>query len=151
MLAGVAAGGYGLALLRPQFGTAGGWLLAGPVLHDAVLAPLAGLAGLALARLVPRPAVRWWLRGGLVVTGTLLLVALPLVWRPAAAPPNPGLQDRDYLHGLAVWLAALWIGVALAVAVARWPVRRNRRSAAATRRGGTGGRAEPPVEGQIDQ
>ncbi|MFB9234151.1 hypothetical protein ACFFWC_01155 [Plantactinospora siamensis] len=126
VLAGAAAGGYGLFLLRPQLGATAWWLLAGPVLHDVLVAPLVGLVGLALTRLARGPAARRWLRGGLVVTGTLLLIAVPLVWRPAAAPPNPGLQDRDYPRGLAVWLLALWLGVAAAALLSRRRPRRPR-------------------------
>ena len=113
--AGVALAGYGAWLLRPQLPYAWTWLIAGPVLHDAVVAPLVGLTGLALARLLPGRVARRWVTAGLVVTGTLLLIAVPLLWRPHRAPPNPGLQDRDYVASLAIWLAALWAGVLLLV------------------------------------
>lgn len=112
---GVAAVAYGGWSLRPEFGSALPWLVAGPLLHDVLVAPLVGLVGLALARLVPHRRRRRWLTAGLVASATLLLVAVPLLWRPAAAPPNPGLQDRDYLAGLTVWLTVLWVVVAVAV------------------------------------
>jgi hypothetical protein len=111
VVAGLALAGYGGWLVWPQLEPAAGWLVAGPVLHDALVAPLVGLVGLALARLVRDRIWRRWIGAGLVVTATLLLIAVPLVWRPSPAPPNPGLQDRDYAIGLAIWLAALWIGV----------------------------------------
>jgi len=123
-VAGLAAAAYGAWLLRPQLPAAAAWLVAGPVLHDAVVAPLVGLTGLALGRLLPR-AARGWVAAGLAVTGTLLLIAIPLVWRPHRAPPNPGLQDRDYVGSLAVWLAALWLGVLLAAIAARYRARRR--------------------------
>jgi hypothetical protein len=116
--AGFALAGYGAWLLRPQLPYAAAWLIAGPVLHDAVVAPLVALTGLALGRLLPGRVWRRWVAGGLAVTGTLLLIAVPLVWRPHAAPPNPGLHDRGYAGSLAVWLAALWAGVLLAALVA---------------------------------
>jgi hypothetical protein len=98
----------------PQLTTTRPWLIAGPVLHDAVIAPLVGLTGLALGRLLPGRSW-WWIRAGVTATATLLLIAAPLVLRPAPAPPNPGLQDRDYLTGLEIWLAVLW-GAILAAA-----------------------------------
>ncbi|MEO3748538.1 hypothetical protein [Plantactinospora sp. B5E13] len=112
---GVAAVAYGGWSLRPEFGSALPWLVAGPLLHDVLVAPLVGLVGLVLARLVPHRRRRRWITAGLVASATLLLVAVPLLWRPAAAPPNPGLQDRDYLAGLTVWLTLLWVVVAVAL------------------------------------
>jgi hypothetical protein len=123
--AGLALAGYGGWLLRPQLPYAWTWLVAGPVLHDAVVAPLVALTGLALGRLLPAGVARRWVTAGLAVTGTLLLIAVPLLWRPHRAPPNPGLQDRDYVASLAIWLAALWAGVLLAALLDR---RRARRS-----------------------
>jgi hypothetical protein len=124
--AGIAAAAYGGWLLLPQLPAAATWLVAGPILHDAVVAPLVGVAGLVLARAVPGRAGRGWVTAGLAVTVTLLLIAIPLVWRPHPAPPNPGLQDRDYIAELAVWLAALWAGVlAGALTTRRRHARRN--------------------------
>lgn len=114
--AGIGAVGYGGWLLLPQLPAAATWLIGGPLLHDAVVAPLVGLTGLALGRLLPSRAGRWWVATGLTITATLLLVAVPLLWRPHPAPPNPGLQDRDYATGLAIWLAVLWAGVLLGAA-----------------------------------
>jgi hypothetical protein len=109
--AGTAAAAYGGWLLLPQLPAAATWLIAGPILHDALVAPLVGITGVVLARAVPGRAGRGWVTAGLAVTATLLLIAVPLVWRPHPAPPNPGLQDRDYVVELAIWLAALWAGV----------------------------------------
>ncbi|MEV4758365.1 hypothetical protein AB0J86_25050 [Micromonospora sp. NPDC049559] len=116
---GGAALGYGGWLLRGQLGPALPWLVGGPLLHDALVAPLVAVVGLALRRLVGDPVRRAWLTAGLVVSAILLLVAVPLLWRPAPAPPNPGLQDRDYPLGLAVWLALLWGGISVAAVTAR--------------------------------
>jgi uncharacterized membrane protein YphA (DoxX/SURF4 family) len=127
LAAGTALAGYGGWLLWPQLPYAAGWLIAGPVLHDALAAPLVGLAGLALGRVLPDRVWRRWVAAGLAITATLLLIAVPLVWRPHPAPPNPGLQDRDYTAGLAIWLTALWAGVLAGAVVSRW---RERRAAA---------------------
>jgi hypothetical protein len=120
--AGVGIAGYGGWLLRPNFTAAVEWLLAGPILHDAVVAPVVGLAGLALTRLLPTRTVatrvwRWWIVAGLAVTGTLVLIALPLTLRPHPAAANPGLEDRDYTTGLVVWLAVFWAGLLLGAAI----------------------------------
>jgi hypothetical protein len=125
VLLGTAAAAYGGWLVWPDRTAAWAWLLGGPVLHDAIVAPLVALAGLLLVRVLPRRATRGWVAAGLAVTATLLLIAVPLLWRPHRAAPNPGLQDRDYLAGLAVWLGALWAGVLLGalVTAARRPGR----------------------------
>jgi hypothetical protein len=134
--AGIGLAGYGGWLLVPQLPAAATWLVAGPVLHDAVVAPLVGLTGLALGRVLPGRAWRRWVAAGLAVTATLLLIAVPLVWRPQPAPPNPGLQDRDYTAGLAAWLAVLWAGVLLGAVTSHLRDRRRLatrgRSSAAT-------------------
>lgn len=123
----VAVGGavaaYGGWLLWPQLPAAALWLVAGPVLHDTVVAPLVGLTGLALGRALPNRVWRLWVLAGLAASATLLLIALPLVLRPSPAPPNPGLHDRDYLTGLAVWLASLWAGVLVGAVLTRTPRR----------------------------
>ena len=53
------------------------------------------------------------------VTATPTLIAIPLLWRPHPAAPNPGLQDRDYLTGLAVWFGVLWTAVLFGAARTR--------------------------------
>jgi hypothetical protein len=117
ILLGAAGSVYGGWLLRPNLATTWAWLLGGPILHDAVVAPLFGLAGLVLLRALPGRAVRWWVAAGLAVTATVLLVAVPLLWRPHRAPHFPGLHDRDYFPGLAVWLGAFWAAVLLGAAL----------------------------------
>lgn len=86
----------------------GAWFVTGPPLHDLVVAPLVALTGLLVARLLPRPW-RTMVVVGLFATATLLLVGIPLLTRPSAAPPNPGLDDRDYLPGLLAYLAVMWV------------------------------------------
>ena len=118
--AGAVLAGYGAVLLWRQvhwttswLTNTGGYLFGGPVLHDALLAPLVALAGLAIARLVPA-SWRATLATGLVATGVLVLISVPLLWRPHPAQPNPGQQDRPYLPGLLVFQAAQWLGQILA-------------------------------------
>jgi hypothetical protein len=108
---GTAVAGYGGWLLWPQLPAAWTWLVAGPILHDVIVAPAIGVAGLALGRLVPDPVRRACVTAGLAISAVLLLVAVPLLWRPQPAPLNPGLHDRDYLQGLIVALLTVWAGV----------------------------------------
>jgi hypothetical protein len=107
LLLGLVAVGYGAVLWWPQRFTTVPWLLAGPVLHDLLVAPAVGGTGWLLARLLP-PRWRHRVAVGLAGTGTLLLLAVPLLLRPSPAAPNPGLQDRPYLPELAFFLALFW-------------------------------------------
>lgn len=116
VLGGAAVAGYGGWLLWPQLPAAWTWLIAGPILHDAVVAPAVGVAGLALGRLVADPVRRAWAAAGLAASAVLALVAVPLVWRPEPAPVNPGLHDRDYALGLLVAVGAVLAGAAIGAA-----------------------------------
>jgi hypothetical protein len=130
MLTGALVAGWGGWLLWPQLTGGGlpnavsvaGWLLGGPLLHDALLAPAVGLLGIAVAIAVP-PRWRTPVAAGLVISGVLVLVALPGVLRPSPGPPNPGLADRNYPLGLLATLTMVW----LLVLIAGWLGGRQRR------------------------
>ena len=110
------------------------WFAAGVVLHDFVLAPLVLLLGAALMRVVPvvaRPAVVV----GLVVLGTVTLLAIPVLGGFGVKADNPTLFDRSYVGGWAV-LAGLVAAGVVAATVARG----SRRHGAAE---GTAGGARP--------
>src|SRR5690242_13318392 len=90
VLAGLAAVGYGVHGLvestgRPALLSAGRWLLGGTLVHDAVLAPACLLVGYAVCRTVP-PTARPYVQAGLVISGSVLLVAAPVVSRRGYAP-----------------------------------------------------------------
>jgi len=123
-LPGLAALAWGVVLfaeyalpLRPDvFGTVG-WIVGGPILNDAVIAPLTAVLGIVLARRLPRP----WkapVAAATVITGVLAILAFPLLWRPYGTPPMPGLHDTDPALGLALTTAAVWL-VAILTALAR--------------------------------
>ncbi|WIX85659.1 hypothetical protein [Amycolatopsis sp. DG1A-15b] len=103
---------YALPLRPDVFGTVG-WIIGGPILNDAVIAPLTALLGIVLAHRLPRP----WkapVIAGTVTTGILAILAFPLFWRPYGTPPMPGLHDTNPAPALALTLAAVWLAVALA-------------------------------------
>ena len=119
-IAGLGLLAYG-AVLAWEFGTSRtvnavqgiAWFVGGPLVHDGIVAPVVGLAGVLLTRVVPRP----W-RGpvavGCVLSGVLTLLAIPLLWRPFGVATNPGLHDRNYGLGLAIALGVVWLGVVAA-------------------------------------
>lgn len=116
-LLGAAGLGYG-ALLAIQVltnSTADGiasasWLVGGPLAHDIVLAPVMGVLAVLLGRRFG-PGWRAPIAIGAVVSGTLLLLSVPALWRTYAGQANPGLDHRDYRTGLLIWLAAVWLVV----------------------------------------
>jgi hypothetical protein len=113
---GVAAYGGWLLVSRTDNGQlldAGIWLASGVLLHDALLTLAVLVAGMVSLRLLPEPAKAPAVVG-MVVLGSLTLVALPVLGGFGARADNPTLLDRPYL--------ASWLGVvavtAAAVAVA---------------------------------
>ncbi|WP_410564540.1 hypothetical protein [Amycolatopsis sp. cmx-4-61] len=118
-LPGLAALAWGAVLfaeyalpLRPEVFRTVGWLVGGPLLNDALIAPLTALLGFALARLLP-PRWKTPVITGTVITGVLAILAFPLLWRPYGTPPMPGLHDTNPTLGLALTLAAVWLAVLL--------------------------------------
>lgn len=120
-IAGLAALGWGAWLAIDFAGRhdsiqAAVWFVGGPVVHDALLAPVAGVCGLLLARVLP---VAWVgpVAIGAVLSGVLSLLAVPLVWRPFGVAANPGLHDRNYGLGLGIAIGVVWLGVVVACAI----------------------------------
>jgi hypothetical protein len=105
LVVGVLVGMYGavrlLALGWSNLWATIPWLVGVVIAHDALLALVVLLAGVAAARTLPR-----WSRGAallvLVVGGSATLVAVPALGRFGARADNPTLLDRPYLAG---WLA----------------------------------------------
>lgn len=104
------------------------WLGAGVVAHDAVLAPLAALAVVAGARVLP-PWARVPVTVGVVVLATVTIAVSPTLLRLGATPADPTLLDRPYGTS---WLAFAGL-VALGAAVAAAVNRGRQRPAAAVR------------------
>jgi hypothetical protein len=124
-LSGLALLAYG-AVLTWEFATSrtvnavqgAAWFIGGPLIHDGIVAPAVGLTGLVLARIVPKP---WHapVAAGVVLSGVLTLVAIPLLWRPYGTAVNPGLHDRNYGAGLAIALGVVWLTVIAAGLIQR--------------------------------
>ncbi|MCK2243052.1 MULTISPECIES: hypothetical protein [unclassified Crossiella] len=109
--------GWGVILLLPLLFTSvgdtvslGGWLIGGPILHDAVIAPVIGLLGLAISQRVGR-AWRTPVITGLAVSAVLVTLSVPWLWRTFAPYLNPGLHDRNVLLGLVIALGVVWLAV----------------------------------------
>ncbi|WP_033288229.1 hypothetical protein [Amycolatopsis jejuensis] len=96
------------------------WIGGGPIVNDVVFAPVAGVVGLVLARVLPTPW-RAPVQVGAVVTVMLGFVAFPLLWRAYGVPPQPGLHDGNTWLGLVATLVVVWSAVLVAgiVRVAR--------------------------------
>ncbi|ATY14905.1 hypothetical protein CU254_34265 [Amycolatopsis sp. AA4] len=122
-LPGLAALAYGIVLFLdyaapawPDSVTTLVWIGGGPIVNDAVFAPLAGVVGLLLTRVLPRPW-RAPVQIGAVLTAVLGFLAFPLLWRAYGVPPKPGLHDGNTWLGLLVTLAAVWSAVLVASVV----------------------------------
>lgn len=90
------------------------WLAGGVFAHDALIAPLT--LGLALAA---RALPRWWRAPaavGLLVLGSVTLLAIPVLGRFGAKADNPTVVDRNYLLGWAL-LATITV---VAIAATGW-------------------------------
>lgn len=116
---GLAATTYGLMMLDDRgpenLRAVVTWLVAGVILHDAVLAPLTILVCAVGARVLPG-RFRAPVAGGLLVVGSVTLLAVPVLGRFGARPDNPTLLDRDYTTG---WLVMAGLALVTMLALAR--------------------------------
>ena len=125
-LAAVGYGGYGLLTAGervplPAWAT---WFVGSALLNDLVIAPLwIGLGWLA-ARLLPR-AARPAVAVGAVVSGVLVLVALPFVLGFGADPANPSFLPRPYGRDLLLLVGAVGLAAGAWAAVAVHRARRR--------------------------
>jgi hypothetical protein len=99
------------------------FVVGGALLHDLVVAPLVILAGVAVARLVPRRA-RASVQVALVASGIVALFSYPLVRGYGLAANNPTSLPHNYGKNLLIVLGVVWTAAAVAVAVG-WRVKRS--------------------------
>ncbi|MGH9223522.1 MAG: hypothetical protein ACRD2W_06980 [Acidimicrobiales bacterium] len=92
------------------------FVIGGALLHDLVVAPLAILAGVGLARVV-RGKARPVVQAALVVTAVVVLFAYPLVRAYGLAANNPTSLPHNYTANLAVVLALVWAVAGVAIAL----------------------------------
>lgn len=88
----------------------------GAIAHDLVIAPAVILVGLVVRAVVPQ-AYRPVIRSGLIVSGALTLIALPLLLGKGRQPDNPSHVPLPYGRNLLLILAVVWGAVALACLV----------------------------------
>jgi len=82
------------------------WLVAGVLLHDALLAPVTLAAWYVVTR--TRRRLPGQLVSAAVVLGTVTVVAIPVLGRFGERADNPSLLDRNYLLG---WLVVATLTV----------------------------------------
>ncbi|KGI66749.1 hypothetical protein MJO55_03690 [Mycolicibacterium rufum] len=101
------------------------WAAAGVILHDFVFAPLCVALGFAGRRLLPAPW-RTPVAVAALCSVVLALLAIPVYDKPGARPDNLTVLDRDYVSGLWIALAVVWVCVPLyLLAARRLPVRQD--------------------------
>lgn len=126
--AGIAVGAYGALLLLDDppvvLVRIAVWAAAGVILHDFVFAPLCAALGFAGRRLLPQPW-RTPVAVAALCSVVLALLAIPVYDKPGARPDNPTVLDRDYVTGLWIALAVVWVCVPLYLLAARLPVRQD--------------------------
>jgi hypothetical protein len=103
---------FGIAGLVNRLGArgtfdVGAWVVAGNVVHDAVIAPLVFAIGTGLA-LVMRPPWRAPLAAGLFASALVVAVAYPALRGFGRKPNNPSMLPLDYGTAVVTVLAVVW-------------------------------------------
>jgi len=92
------------------------FVVGGALLHDLVVAPLAILVGVAVARTVPGRA-RAPVQAALAITAVVSLFAYPLVRGYGLAANNPTSLPYNYGRNLAIIVGLVWAVTAIVVIV----------------------------------
>ncbi|CAN5892918.1 hypothetical protein BH24ACT8_BH24ACT8_20530 [soil metagenome] len=92
------------------------WLVGGVLAHDVGVAAVTLMVAVLAMRWLPS-AARMPAAAGLVVLGTLTVVAIPFLGRFGAREDNPTLLDRNYVGGYLVVVALVVICVVVASVV----------------------------------
>jgi hypothetical protein len=108
------------------------WLAVGVVVHDLVLAPVVLAVVWAGARLLPA-AARGPAAVGLLVLGSVTLVAVPVLGRFGEVPSDPTHLDRNYVAGWSAVAGLVVTGVVLAALAVGSRTRRSDATSASGR------------------
>ena len=119
----IAYGGVVLLLTVDVLGVAP-WVIGPVIVHDLLVAPVTLASVWVGARYLPIYA-RTPALFGLVVSGSLTLVALSVIGRRGASADNPSLLNRDYVTGWLVALAVTWGAVLVSSLLRRAAARRQ--------------------------
>jgi type IV secretory pathway VirB3-like protein len=93
------------------------WMLAALMIHDGILSPLVVTVGWLLRRLVPDRARRF-AQVGLIVSGLVTVIALPMIYLRGSQPAVKAILLRNYGANL-----TLIIGIVAVVTLALYAVR----------------------------
>lgn len=95
------------------------WLAGSNVINDLLLAPLACLVGIVLARVLPEPC-RAPIRAALLATAVVLLIAFPALrgYGRDQVPDNSSVDPLNYATATTTVIATVW------AAAATWTVTR---------------------------
>lgn len=88
----------------------------GALIHDLVFAPAVLLVGVVISRATPA-RMRGIVQAALIVSGSLVLLAYPLVRGYAHALHNPSSLPHNYTANLGIVLVIVWAVAAVAVIV----------------------------------
>ncbi len=120
VLTGVGFGLWGLWLMRDftseQLTSEAFWLAGGVLLHDAILAPVVVLIGLAASRLLPGN-FRRSTATAFLIWGTLTIAFLPVLSGMGGKPGNDTILGRPYVLS---WIVLTLLLVGYAVGAALW-------------------------------
>lgn len=100
------------------------WIAGSLILHDAILAPAALVAGLVLARLLPA-AIRAGMQATLAVCAVVVVMSVPVLRAAGRRPDNPSLLPHDYARNVAIVIAVILVGGTLLTAVRAARARRS--------------------------
>lgn len=103
------------------------WFIGGALGHDVVLAPIVIGVGAVLARWCPA-RFRPFLQAGLIATGGLTLVAIPVLTGRGYSPKVPSALPLNYWRGYLIAVACIW-----AVTALTWAFHESRRRRRAPR------------------
>lgn len=110
---GAAIVGYGLLRWAPwesssiDLGTYGRWTIGLAVFHDLIFAPIVGLIGFGISRVIP-PPYRAVVQGSAIVAGITILFSIPFV-RGWGRNSNTSALPRNYAEGLTILLVAIGV------------------------------------------